>query len=88
MAKPRMVWNPNALYDIRRDPAVVAQLDSAAEAIAGRANANGEGTYATGSRQGAKNPQGRWRASVVTVDYKAMRDNLRRNTLLKAMGNG
>ncbi|SDT83748.1 hypothetical protein SAMN04488548_10210 [Gordonia westfalica] len=46
----------------------------------------GEGTYAVGSRAGMARPQGRWRASVVTADYKAQRDNARNNTILRALG--
>ena len=81
----RLRWNPNALYDIRRDPGVVAELESAAQKIADDANASGEGTYAVGSRQGIRNPQGRWRTSVVTADAKAMIDTAANNTLLRAL---
>lgn len=81
----RIKWNPNALYDVRRDPAMVAQEVAEAQKVAARANAAGEGTYAVGSRQGARRPQGRWRTSVVTADAKAMRDNAVNNTLLKSL---
>lgn len=86
MSDPRFVWNMNALFEIRSSPAVAAHLEAVAQAVCDAANAEGEGTYVVGSRQGLRRPQGRWRATVVTADYKAMRDNLRHNTLLKALG--
>ena len=85
MANGQLRWNPNALYEVRSAPAVVAELNSMANAIAARANAIGKGTYAVGSQQGARNPQGRWRTTVVTADWMAMRNNLKHNTLIKAM---
>lgn len=81
----RIEWDPDAMYDIRRDPAVVAMLEAEAEKIADRANELGKGTYAVGSQQGRKNPQGRWRASVVTADAEAMVDCARNNTLLRVL---
>lgn len=84
----RIDWNPQAFYDIRRDSAVVGELDKIAENVCARANSVGKGTYATGSRQGRKAPQGRWRASVVTADAKAMADDAKNHTLLRALGGG
>lgn len=81
----RIEWDHDAMYDIRRDPAVVAMLEAEAEKVADRANEMGNGTYAVGSQQGRKNPQGRWRASVVTADAKAMVDNAKHNTLIRAL---
>lgn len=82
----RIVFNQTGMYDIRRAPGVVAELDSLAERVANIANDTGEGTYVTGSRQGARRPQGRWRSSVVTGDAKAIVDNRKRNTLIRALG--
>lgn len=81
----RIEWNTEAMYEIRRDPGVVAELESVAQEVADRANELGKGTYAVGSQQGRKNPQGRWRASVVTADAKAMIDCARNNTLLRVL---
>lgn len=81
----RIRWNPQGLYDIRRDPAIIAAEESAAQEIADRANSIGKGTYVVGSRQGAKRPQGRWRTSVVTADAKAMANNAAHNTLIRSM---
>ena len=81
----RIDWNTQGFYDLRRDDTLVTLLESKAEEIADRAMSMGSGTYAIGSRQGRKNPQGRWHASVVTADAEAMVDNSRHNTLLKAL---
>lgn len=82
----KIVFHKEAFYDLRRDSAVVGMLDAKAEQIADRANSLGKGTYAVGSRQGARRPQGRWRASVVTADYKAQRDQAKNHTLQRALG--
>lgn len=81
----KVEWNPDAFYDIRRSDAAVAAVEDYAQSVADRANSNGEGTYSVGSQQGQRKPQGRWRASVVTADYAAMRDNAENNTLLRSM---
>lgn len=81
----RIKWNPNALYDVRRDPALIAAEEEAAQKVADEANSIGKGTYVVGSRQGAKRPQGRWRTSVATGDAKAMADNARHNTLIRSL---
>lgn len=82
----KIVFHNQAFYELRRDPAVVGMLEEKAEQIADRANSLGKGTYATGSRQGARRPQGRWRASVVTADYKSQRDQAKNHTLQRALG--
>lgn len=82
----RVVFNVKGFYDLRRSDGVIAELESHAERICDRANAMGKGTYATGSRQGMMRPQGRWRASVVTADAKAIADNARHQTLARALG--
>lgn len=82
----RIDWNVKGFYDLRRSPGVVAELDRHAERVCARANAMGKGTYATGSRQGRTVKQGRWRASVVTADARAMIDNARHQTLARALG--
>lgn len=82
----KVVFHKDAFYQLRSDPGVVSMLEEKAQRIADTANASGSGTYAVGSRQGARRPQGRWRASVVTADYAAMRDNAKNNTLARALG--
>lgn len=86
MANTRLVWKPDALYNVRRSGGVIAAVAGKAEEIAAKANEMGKGTYLASSRQGARAPQGRWRATVVTADWMSMRNNMKYNTLLKAMG--
>lgn len=77
----RLKFNNDGFYDLRRSSNVVAMEEAEAQRICDEANARGKGTYATGSRQGMKRPQGRWRATVVTADARAMVDNAKYNTL-------
>jgi hypothetical protein len=81
----RIEWNDNALYEIRSDPAVVAAEETEAQRVCDKANSIGKGTYAVGSRQGRKAPQGRWRTTVVTADARAMANNAKNNTLIRSM---
>lgn len=84
MAKPRIKWNPNGLYNLRRAPGVIIDLERRSRKVA---DACGAG-YETSSRQGAKRPQGRWRTTVVTTTWKAKRDNAKNNTLIRNLGSG
>lgn len=84
----KIVFNPQAFYEIRREPAVVAELDKIAQKTANWCNANGKGTYAVGSQQGRKAPQGRWRASVVTADATAIAYNAKHHILLRGLSAG
>lgn len=97
MAKVTIKWRRGAFYDVRRDPALVDMLEAAAEKIAEKANddigdvtgyPSGTQHYRTGSRQGAKRPYGRWRATVVTATVVAKRHDAKHDTLLKALAGG
>lgn len=68
----------DALYQLRSDPGVVADLEARIERYR---VACGEG-YTTSSQQGRKNPQGRWRTTLFTATFRAMRDNARNNTMI------
>ena len=83
-SKVRLKWRPNALYELRSEPGVRGLVDSTAASIAARA---GPG-YDWSSQQGARRPQGRWRAIVFAETWMARRDNAMNNTLLRAMGGG
>lgn len=76
-------------YKLRSSGGVQAYLNGAANDVAARANAQLKGKggkgFVTGSRQGAKRPQGRWRASVAAVSPYAKRHNAKYNTLLRAL---
>lgn len=81
----RLQFNIDGFYQLRSAPGVVDMLEGKAQEVCDRANAIGKGTYAVGSRQGRKAPQGRWRATVVTADARAMVNNAKNNTLVRSM---
>ena len=84
----KIEWNQAAFKDIRygRTSEIIGELEKHGEHIRDAANVAGEGTYEMGSRAGTARPQGRHRVTVVTADYKSMRDNARNNTILRALG--
>jgi hypothetical protein len=90
----RFVPKQNALYQVRKLPAVIRDLEDRANRIAAACNADdnhdpGEPDgYLTGSQQGAKRPQGRWRATVFTGTQAAKNDNARHQTLIKNLDKG
>lgn len=76
----RIKWNVKAFRELRLEPDVIADLEDRAERIADSA---GDGYEA--SAQAGKN---RGRASVITGDYAAMRDNAKNQSLLRALDAG
>lgn len=82
----RVEFHAEAFYELRRDPAVIGECEAIAGQVADRAATIGKGSYAVGSRQGMRRPQGRWRATVITADHQAIRDNARNHTLARAIG--
>ncbi|MBM4558207.1 hypothetical protein GS496_17275 [Rhodococcus hoagii] len=80
----KVVFNPDALYEVRRSSGVVSRVHQAAAQIA---TAAGNG-YSWSSRQGMKRPQGRWRAIVYPDTWAARQDNAKNNTLVRVMGRG
>lgn len=89
--KVRIRWKMGALYRLRSGTApdsgkVQDELEQWAEKVAAKANRISKtGGYKTSSRQGKRKPQGRWRTTVITANAKAMRDNMKNNTLTKAL---
>lgn len=82
----KIKWRNQGLYEMRSLPKVIAVVEKISEGIADQANESvDEEGYFTGSRQGARRPYGRWRASVVTGTAEAMRDDAANNTLLRAL---
>lgn len=81
---------PDVFYKIRSSPEVRKVLEQMAEAIAKQANesADLEDGYRTSSVQGAKDPQGRWRTTVITATAEAMADNAKNNTLIRSADAG
>lgn len=95
--KPKIKWNYAGLRKIRygdADRRVITHLEERVEKVAAtanrraKANGNPDAKYVTGSRPGARRPQGRHRTSVVTGNWWAMRDNAKNNTLTKALFGG
>ena len=76
----KIKYNIKAFEEIRRLPAVAAEVDSRA---APNAHACGDG-YESSPYEG----RSRHRASVITSNYKAARDNAKNNTLLRNINAG
>lgn len=81
----KIVWKPDGLYNLRSAPGVKADLTGRAERLAAACGGSAAG-YETSSQQGAKRPQGRWRATVVTATPRAMVSNAKHNTLIRNLG--
>lgn len=79
MAKPTVKLNKDGFYALRRDPKVRELEERIAQQIASEC---GDG-YKTSSVQGRKDPQGRWRTTVITATRAAAKDNSQNNTLMK-----
>lgn len=84
----KIKWNTQGFYDLRREPGVVADLETRAARIADAASSSGKGRYETSSVQGKKKPQGRWRTTVITADAKAQAETARHQTLHKSIDAG
>lgn len=80
MAKTRIKWNLPAFRELRLEPGVINDLEERAEAIAAAAGDGYEASAMAGKNRG--------RASVITADYAAMRDNARNQTLLRSLDAG
>ena len=76
----KIKYNIKAFEEIRRLHAVAAEVDSRAARIA---DACGDG-YESSPYEG----KSRHRASVITTNYKAARDNAKNNTLLRNINAG
>lgn len=80
MSKVKIEWRLKGFEEIRRLPAVKANLKSRADRIAA---ASGEG-YVAESGEG----KSRSRASVITGNIRAMNDNRKNNTILRNVDAG
>ena len=74
-------WSPAAYNQIRREPALCAQVDDLAAGVAERAGRGFD--WKSGIRAGRNGT--RHRAIVFTDSPRAMRVNARDNTLLKVL---
>lgn len=80
-------WNRKAFYDLRRDPAVVRELQSRGRRVLNAANASlpEKQGYRMSSFQGKRKPQGRWFVQIYAASNHAKRSDARRNTLLRVL---
>ncbi|WP_155295527.1 hypothetical protein [Rhodococcoides fascians] len=74
-------FRPDAFYDVRRSPRVVAEVDSIAANGAAKA---GPG-FSWHSQQGRRAPQGRWRSIIFPATFEARRRNARHNVLVRVL---
>lgn len=89
MAK-KLKLDLKGFYELRRAPKVKADLERRAKAIAAKANSDSglKDGYRTSSTQGRKDPQGRWRTTVITATIEAKIDNSKNNRLLRSLDAG
>jgi hypothetical protein len=80
-------WKNRSFYDLRRDPAVIGELESRGRRVVDAANRTlrEKSGYRMSSFQGARKPQGRWFVQIYTSSNHAKRSNAKNNTLLKVM---
>lgn len=86
MANIKIKWNKDGLHEIRTSPEAAAMVNSYLESWCEQANRIGKGTYGWEGHEGRKQPQGRFRGTVFTKDWRAMRDTMKNNTLLRVVG--
>jgi hypothetical protein len=80
MAKPKFVWNNAAFEAIRRSPAAVKLLESKVQAAAAAAGPGYVGSVVQGVGRGTL---GRAIGTVYTDTFRAIRDNSKRQTLMR-----
>lgn len=83
----RLEINAGALYELRSEPGVKADLERRGRAILAACGGEDAG-YDMGSEQGARRPQGRWRVGVFTRTEDAKQDNAEHNTLVRNLSAG
>lgn len=79
----RIKWHNKAFRELRLEPGVIADLGERADAIEAAARESGY-AYEASTFEG----KNRGRASVITADYGAIRDNARNQTLLRVLDAG
>ena len=86
----RLEFKRGAFRELRFDPAIRRDINRRAKAIADKANNDSDldNGYRVGSRAGARRPQGRPRATVVTATGDAVRDSAKNDRLLRSLNAG
>lgn len=87
MSKVQFKWNNRSFYDLRRSPAVIAELERRGRRVVDAANETlpEKKGYRLSSFQGKRKPQGRWFVQVLAASNHAKRSNAKNNTLLKVL---
>lgn len=80
MAKSRIKWRVAGFRELRLEPGVIDDLGERADRIAAAAGAGYEPSTFEGRNRG--------RASVITADFDARRDNAKNQTLLRSLDAG
>lgn len=80
MAKTRIKWNIAGFRQLRLEPGVIADLGERADRIADAAGPGYEASTFEGQNRG--------RASVITADFNAIRDNAKNQSLLRNLDAG
>lgn len=80
-------WNNRSFYDLRRDPAVIRDLEARGRRVMNAANATlkEKQGYRMSSFQGKKKPQGRWFVQVYAASRHAKHSDAVRNTLVRVL---
>lgn len=84
---PEIKWNNRAFYDLRRDPAVVAELERRGRRVVKAANDSlkEKQGYRMSSFQGKRKPQGRWFVQVYAASRHAKHSDAVHNTLVRVL---
>lgn len=100
MTSIKLNWKNRSFYDLRRDPAVVRDLERRGRKIAAEANKTlAENSirsrvkarrvervgYRVSTFQGKKKPQGRWFVQVYTASNHAKHSEAKHNTLVRVL---
>lgn len=80
-------WSNKSFYDLRRDPAVIRELEARGRRIANAANATLKERrgYRMSSFQGRKVKQGRWFVQVYAASRHAKHSDAKHNTLIRVL---
>lgn len=93
----RFRWKNGSFYHLRNTPQVVGALEAIGRRITDEANAalppadprksrKPDPGYMMSSRQGRRNPQGRWHVRVFTASNHAKAEEARNNHLNRILG--
>lgn len=80
-------WNNKAFYDLRRDPAVIRELEARGRRIVNAANETLKERrgYRMSSFQGRRVKQGRWFVQVYASSRHARHSDAKHNTLIRVL---